>query len=82
MAVQRPQGTLRWFGSSYGHIQLDGFPPYANEVFVHATAFDHAGLRPRVGMRISFDVGPGSPPKNPNPKNRHRVVAINLSPLI
>ena len=81
MSLQRPQGTLRyWNQNNYGFIQLDGFPPRANEVFVHLAAFEQARLEPRVGTCISFDVGAGLPSKQPT-NNRLRITAVNLTPV-
>lgn len=79
MSYQRPQGTLsRWYQqNNYGFIILDGFPIRANDVFVHLTAFQMAGIEPRVGIRISFDVGPSLKADKPN--RPLRVNAINLT---
>jgi cold shock CspA family protein len=79
MALQRPQGTLRcWLQNDYGWIALDGFPP--RDLFVHLTAFEQAGLEPKVGARLSFDVGPSLPSKDKPMKPR--ICAINLTPFM
>lgn len=49
-------GTVKWFNSTkgYGFIQPD---QGGNDVFVHISAVERAGLRDLVeGQKVSFDV--------------------------
>jgi cold shock protein len=51
-----PTGTVKWFNSTkgYGFIQLQGG---GNDVFVHISALERAGLRSlNEGQTIEFEV--------------------------
>jgi cold shock protein len=63
-----PTGTVKWFNSTkgYGFIQLQGG---GNDVFVHISALERAGLRSlNEGQTIEFEVV----------SNRGKTAAENL----
>jgi cold shock CspA family protein len=82
MPYQRPQGTLAfWNQNGYGWLDIDGFPSRSHQVFVHRTAFEQAGIEPRVGIRLAFDVKAGTPSRAETRKHEYRIAAINLTPI-
>lgn len=54
----RAQGTLKKWNDErgYGFIAL---PRSHEEIFVHVSAFQRSGIRPRIGAAISFDIRTG-----------------------
>ena len=55
MSEQRVVGTVKWFNDQkgYGFLAREG----GNDVFVHITALERAGLRSLAeGQKVSFEV--------------------------
>ena len=63
------QGTVKWFNTTKGFgfiMPQDG----GNDVFVHITAVEHAGLKAlNEGQRIQFEVEPDKKGKGPKAVN-------------
>jgi cold shock protein len=55
-------GTVKWFNSQkgYGFIKPDGGANGGNDVFVHISALEKAGIENlSEGQRINFEISPG-----------------------